>query len=305
MPNSRGSAAANCSRSVDEKINAGQYYDAQQMVKTLYRRLCARAEYLAAGQLCVDLAARFSSVGEYELAANLGQDLVSSLELRKEPPSDENLSQIEAITSGIPSNAAASQKYALMHKALKWSSAFCSSGHPRLHRIAALSHWADGDFGKCQGHYVFCGDGPGLAKMVSEWRQKGYAIERDLFSLRVLLILLSLDDLTTARSFWDAVNRGETLFENCKAECPEPAVQFGTFLLAAAERRSIKFFRIVRGKYHLVIRRDRTFDKYLDEIEAKVFGSQAQKNGIGALFDLLLGSGDSLPSAVPALEGET
>lgn len=288
-----------CSRSVDEKIDAGQYYDAQQMAKSLYRRLCAKAQHAEAGQLCVDLASRFSAVGEFELAANLGQDLVSSLEARQELPSDENLSQIEAIFQAIPSNAASSQKYALVYKALKWSSASCSSGHPRLHRIAALSHWADGNFGKCQGHYVYCGDGPGLAKMVREWRQKGYTIERDLFSLRVLLILLSLSDLVTARSFWDAVNEGEALdlramdvAEN-EAEVPEPALQFGAFLLAAAESHSAKFFRIVRSKYTLVIRRDRTFDKYLDEIEAKVFGTRVQQNGIGALFDLLLGSGGS------------
>jgi hypothetical protein len=297
------------------------------MVKTLYRRLCAKAQYAEAGQLCVDLAARFSRVGEFELAANLGQDLVSSLELRQEPPTDENLSQIEAILQGIPSNAASSQKYALINKALKWSGAVCTTGHPRLHRIAALSHWADGEFGKCQGHYVFCGDGPGLAKMVREWRQKGYAIERDLFSLRVLLILLSLNDIATARSFWDVVNEGEALdlqvvetdadFKEAnwsyeeraiaaekalEAAVPEPALQFGTFLLAAAESRSIKFFRIVRSKYTLVSRRDRTFDKYLDEIEAKVFGSRAQPNGIGALFDLLLGSGDSPAPAIPSSE---
>merc|ERR1719420_1807403 len=74
---------------------------------------------------------------------------------------------------------------------------------------------------------------------------------------------------------------------------PEPPVQFGSFLLCAAEAQSLEFFREVKGKYALVTRRDPSFQKFLDEIEAKVFGIQAQKSGIGAIFDMLLGGGSS------------
>jgi hypothetical protein len=310
-------------RSIDEKIAAGEYYDAQQMVKTLHRRLCAKRKHEEADKLCVESAARFSLAGQHELAVDLGKDLVSSLATRKEEPADENLALIEAILQDIPSKVASHPKYALMHQALKWSSASaaCSTGHPRLHRLAAMSHWADGDFGKCQGHFVFCGDGPGLAEMLRAWRTKGYANEQDLFSLRLLLILLSLNDIATARSFWDDVNEIRLLpaaaassseFQTDQAlasvpsassssspaqvpvppeeQVPEAAVQCGTFLLAAAEGRNLQFFRCVRAKYLLVFRRDPTFNTYLDEVEAKVFGIQAQPQGIGAFFDLLLGS---------------
>lgn len=303
---------ASVQRSIEEKISTGQHYDAQQMVKTVHRRLCAKGKHAEAAKLCVDSAARFSGAGEHELAVDLGKDLVSSLESCQESPSEENLAQIEAILHAVPKNAATPVKYALMQQALKWSSASCSTGHPRLHRLAATSYWAEGEFGKCQGHFVFCGDGVGLAEMVSEWRQRGYPNERDLFSLRLLLILLSLNDLVTARSFWDAVNAGTKLpgeqavttssaarsdepegpaRAEGEASVPEPPVQCGTFLLAAAEARSLEFFRMVRGKYALVIRRDATFDKYLDEIELKVFGAQVQRNGFGALFEMLLGGG--------------
>lgn len=263
--------------------------------------------------MCVDNAARFSAVGKHELAVDLGKDLVSSLLSREAVPSEESLAQIEAILKAIPKNEATPVKYALIHQALKWSSTTCSTGHPRLHRLAATSYWAEGEFGKCQGHFVFCGDGAGLAAMVREWHKCGYPNERDLFSLRMLLILLSLNDLGTARTFWDALHAEIKLPCSIasagsgvpdQAPHPEPPVQCGTFLLCAAETRSTEFFRMVRGKYALVIRRDSTFDKYLDEIEVKVFGAQAQRSGFGALFEMLLGGGGDIGGGFGA-GGET
>merc|ERR1711924_207917 len=136
---------------------------------------------------------------------------------------------------------------------------------------------------------------------VGEWRKRGYPNERDLFSLRLLLILLSLNDLVTARAFWDAVNAGLQLpapgapSVSDQAPIPELPVQCGTLLLCAAEQKSVaaakslEFFRMVRAKYHLVIRRDPSFEKFLDEIEGKIFGAQVQRQGIGALFEMLLG----------------
>lgn len=294
---------ANVRRSIDQRIAAGQHYDAQQMVKTVHRRLCTKGKLAEADSLCVDSAARFSAAGEHELAVDLGKDFVASLEARRAVPSEESLAQIEAIVQAIPKNAAAPVKYALMQQALKWSSATCSQGHPRIHRLAATAYWAEGEFGKCQGHFVFCGDGLALAEMVGDWRKLGYPNERDLFALRMLLILLSLSDFVTARSFWDAAHaairlpspwgtsEAKSAAEGEREACPEPPVQCGTFLLCAAEARSLEFFRMVRGKYALVIRRDPTFDKYLDEIEVNVFGVQAQRSGFGALFEMLLGGG--------------
>merc|ERR1712151_1197871 len=72
---------------------------------------------------------------------------------------------------------------------------------------------------------------------------------------------------------------------------PAPAEQCGGFLLAAVEAMNLDFFRVVRAKYTLVARRDATFDKYLDEIEARAFGERRQRGGLGAIFDALLGGG--------------
>jgi len=306
-----------------EKIARGEYYDAQQMVKMVYRRLCAKGQTTEAAELCAGSAKRFSGVGEHDLAADLGKDLVATFEDSNAEPCEENLGQIEAIVECIPPNVAAAPKYALLQQALKWSSsASASKGHPRLHRLAAKAYWAEHQYGKCQAHFVYCGDGTGLANMVREWRQRGYPNEEDLFALRTLLILLSLNDVATAREFWNAVatvtmpeaggsasstatkstapdelrapTPAETPGATAVQETPEPTVQCGCFLLAAVEARNIVFFRMVRMKYALVTRRDSSFDKYLDEIEANVFGATTQQNGLGALFEVLLSGGGSI-----------
>lgn len=374
---------AQARRSIEEKIASGQYYDALQVVKTLHRRLSVKGKKSEAAQLCVENARRFNDTKQYELAVDLGKDLVSSLEASQASPSDENISQIEAVLVGIPPGAARIQKYALLNQALKWSTTCCSGGHPGLHRVGAMAYWAEKEFGKCQGHLVYCGDGPCLAQMVSEWREQGYPNERDLFALRTLLILLSLNDLTTARTFWESITESRPSFgseavptsasttsapassarevaaapdstsqleqshvgsddvpeaspdsvSSAEAEAlhqinllrtelreeliaamataeadqcmildpettpasqpvpsaPVPVVACGTFLLAAAEANNLEFFRMVRGKYALVIRRDQSFDKYLNEIESHVFGAQAQRSGLGAMFEALMG----------------
>jgi len=298
-------------RIVEDKIQSGYYYDAQQVVKTVHRRLCAKGQEEAAADLCVESARRFSNAGQHELAADLGKDLVTMLVDSNRVPCEEDLARIEAIVKEMPPGAASAPKYILLQSALTWSSSACPGGHPRLHWLAAQCYWDDHEYGKCQAHLVYCGDGLALAQMVSEWRDRGYPGERELFALRTLLILLSLNDVKTARTFWDAIS-GVPELRSTDAEgqpavpaAPEPPVQCGVFLLASVESKNLAFFRSVRAKYTLVIRRDFTFDKYLDEIECRVFGATVQRTGLGALFDSLLGglgSGPSAASTAPAAD---
>jgi len=282
-------------RAINAKIEAGDYYDAQQMVKTAFRRLGSKGQLAAALDFCVHSAGEMSNAGEHDLAADLGNDLVDSLVSAKEKPSSENLALIEKVMTKIPAHAAMVSKYRLLNSALKWSAGESSQGHPQLHRLAAESYLAEEEFGKSQNHLVYCGDGPALAALVRRWRQRGYPNEQDLFSLRVLLMLLALNDTMTARTFWNEM-AGDVFSSGTlpqETELPEPVVQCGSFLLVAAEARSIDFFRAVRGKYALVLRRDSTFEKYLDEIESRLFGVQKQQGGLGAIFDMLMGSGGS------------
>jgi hypothetical protein len=289
------------------------------MVKSAHQRLLAKGKDAEAVSLCVNAAQRLCQDGEFELAADLGKTLISHYEEQETCVSQSNLQSLESILEPMPPG---SPKYSLLQSALTWSASAASSspettkqprlsnGHPRLHELAAKTYWQGKEYGKSQAHYVYCGDGPGLAQMVLDWRKRGYPNEQGLFALRTLLILLYLNDLTTARSFWTAINStcgdresGDSLAQpppslygislagsssGEEVEHPDVVVQCGTFFLAAAEARNLEFFRTVRVKYFVTFRRDASLCKLLDEIEILVFGVTAQRGGLNAIFDALL-----------------
>lgn len=282
-------ASKHTAAAIERKIAAGEFYDAQQMVKSVYRRLCAKGLHDDATRLCVETAQRLCSVQQYDLAVDLGKDLVSMFKDESLPASDENVGCVESVLEGVPPYAASQPKFSLLKGALAWTKSSSSTpyGSPKLHKFAAKAYQSEKEYGHSQAHLVYCKDGPGLCSLVKEWREEGYPGELDLFSLRTLLILLVMNDLTTARSFWDS-------FEYSVEPAPEPPVQCGIFLLAACEGKLLDFFRAVRAKYTLVFRRDPTFDSLLDSIEQEVFGMKQQATGIGALLESILNMGGNM-----------
>lgn len=273
---------------IERKIADGDFYDAQQMVKSVHRRLCSKGNFHDATRLCVETAQRLCRSEQYDLAIDLGKDLVAMFRDEDLPISDENIGCVESVLEGVPPYAASAPKFSLLKGALAWTKSSSSTpmGSPQLHRVAAKAYWLEKEYGNSQAHLVYCADGPGLCSLVKEWREQGLPAEHDLFALRALLILLVLNDLITARSFWNS-------FEYNMESPPEPVVQCGTFLLAACECHRLDMFRDVRSKYTLVIRRDPALDSMLDSIELEVFGVKRQATGISALLESLLGMGGS------------
>lgn len=273
---------------IERKIADGDFYDAQQMVKSVCRRLCAKGQHDDATKFCVEISQRLCRVQQYDLAVDLGKDLVSMFRDESLPVSDEYIGCVESVLEGIPPYAASEPKFSLLKGALAWTKSSSSTpfGSPKLHKVAAKAYWSEKEYGHSQAHLVYCEDGPGLCSLVKEWREEGYPGEHDLFALRALLILLVLNDVVTARSFWNA-------FEYSLEPPPEPPVQCGIFLLAACEGKHLDFFRAVRAKYTLVFRRDPTFDSLLDSIEQEVFGVKQQATGIGALLESIMSMGGS------------
>merc|ERR1712216_233644 len=265
---------------------------------TFCRRMRSRGKEEAAAEFCVSCASKLCASDQYELAIDLIKDLVDFYEEAGEEPNDVSLERIETVMGSIPAGKACIVRIDLLQRALKWSSEWHDCGHPRLHRLAARAYREDHAYGKSQGHLVYCQDGNELADLIQEWKLDGYPNEEHLFSLRALLILLSLNDLSTARSFWDRAAGSASIPQIQSAveyagnddptTPPTPALQCGCFLLAAAEAANLPFFRSVRAKYALVIRRDKSFDRFLDEIEVRVFGAQPQSQaGAGGLASLL------------------
>eukprot|EP00922_Rhytidocystis_sp_ex-Travisia-forbesii_P006082 GHVS01008813.1.p1 GENE.GHVS01008813.1~~GHVS01008813.1.p1 ORF type:complete len:311 (-),score=67.26 GHVS01008813.1:42-836(-) len=209
------------------------------------------------------------------------------------------------------------EKFGFIEKAVKWtkvtptassgssssaSSSSCSPyvrsiGHTRLHLHAGIAAWMEGLFGRAQNHLVFCdGEGRRLCELVSEgggWISRGYSGEKDLFLLRLVLMLLAINDVRTADQVMDERRRGRTGQEEKGNEEEDDVIdsislveQFAYLLVSACKYKNCDFFNTVIRKYNLVLRRDGLFSKLTEQISANVFGKPvAKKSGfLSTLF---------------------
>eukprot|EP00811_Abedinium_folium_P008762 NODE_18099_length_910_cov_6.893997.p1 GENE.NODE_18099_length_910_cov_6.893997~~NODE_18099_length_910_cov_6.893997.p1 ORF type:complete len:171 (+),score=54.99 NODE_18099_length_910_cov_6.893997:333-845(+) len=127
----------------------------------------------------------------------------------------------------------------------------------------------------------------GLEDARAQFVAEGSCEEEELFALRALLILMSLDDVATARDYWNKIAAPQD------AATVAAALQCGSLLLAAAELRSLELWRCARTASAHVLRRDDSFERYLEEIEARIFGAAAPCTGLGALFKAFFSGGDA------------
>ncbi|CBZ55714.1 conserved hypothetical protein [Neospora caninum Liverpool] len=279
--------------SVDRKIDSGDLYDAHQLVRTLFFRFMAKRESTQAVELCRVYGLRFAGLDQEALAVDLGMNMLTALEASRQaedgaPPSDEQLGQVIELFNACAAAGGKKgvDKYKLINRALKWSRSPQSPfGHVRLHRAAAEAYWKEQRYGLCQGHLIYCRDPEALSQMVKEWQAAGYLSERPFFWLRLILILLCLRDTETAEKVlggsgenWDS------------SEVPAP-LQLAYLLVCACKYKSGKLFDLLKQKYHLVLRRDETFAKYMDEIEKRTIGRiQRPSVGLASLFSSLMAS---------------
>ncbi|PFH37519.1 putative edge expressed protein [Besnoitia besnoiti] len=278
--------------SVDRKIEAGDVYDAHQLVRTLFFRYMARTEAMQAAELCRIYGLRFAALGQDALAVDLGMNMLKAIEASRsaDEPTPLTDDQLEQIVELFHACAAADvkngvDKYKFINRALKLSrTSQAPFGHVRLHRAAADAYWKEKRFGSSQGHLIYCRDPETLSQMVRDWQEVGYLSERPFFWLRLTLILLCLEDVETAEKVilngtgenWDS------------SEVPAP-LQLAYLLVCACKFKSEKLFDLLKQRYHLVLRRDETFAKYMGEIERRVIGRvQRPSGGLASLFSSLM-----------------
>ncbi|KFH05118.1 putative edge expressed protein [Toxoplasma gondii VAND] len=277
--------------SVDRKIDNGDLYDAHQLVRTLFFRFMAKRETLQAVELCRLYGLRFAGLDQEALAVDLGMNMLTALEAsgteeEETAPSEPQLDQIIELFNACAAagDKKGVDKYKFINRALKWSrTPQAPFGHVRLHRAAADAYWKERRYGLCQGHLIYCRDPEALSQMLKEWQATGYLSERPFFWLRLVLVLLCLRDTETAEKLLDSSGENWTSFE-----VPAP-LQLAYLLVCACKYKSGKLFDLLKQKYHLVLRRDPTFAKYMDEIEKRAIGRiQRPSTGLASLFSSLM-----------------
>uniref|UniRef100_A0A0G4GP14 Uncharacterized protein n=1 Tax=Chromera velia CCMP2878 TaxID=1169474 RepID=A0A0G4GP14_9ALVE len=292
-------------RSIEKKLEENQPYDASQMVKTLYARACNKGSFHEAADMAFDFALKFAQKELYTIAADFGMMMVQAWEnactsnasvgeIEMDGSSAQSVQssraaffshedrrqKIQTVLSACPPKSS-KDKFKFVERAVKNSiSDEVPDGDPGLHKLAGEAYLSEEEYGKAQLHLVFCGDVQLLLALLAAWKAKCYASERDLLVLRLVLVLLSMKDVATA----DALVRE---YADLDAPFVDPPLQFAYLLVEACKQQQVGFYKHIKTKYTLVLRRDPAFSECLAVIEAVCLGMEEQRGAGGGLGNLM------------------
>lgn len=286
---------------LEKSVEAGNYYEAQQMYKTVHARYVAAKSYAPA----IDLLQSGASVqlrhGQVTCGVELGILLVETFGKAGMKYDTVALERIKSVVSSFPRTDMSARErknlaktseaylaakarvegfYAFMRAAIRWciEAGGPSRGPPELHDIMAEYLWTQSpelDLNKASSHYVRTGHPEKHAKALIECMNECDREEMDLILARNVLLYLTLGNLRDANRLVNVVRKelGEKNYPDT------PLVQFIKYLLLTLERDAMPLLHSLRESYKDQIGRDSTLVEYLDTIAEKFYGVQ-HKNGL-------------------------
>lgn len=261
------------------KIEQGSFYDAHQLCRAIFDRFGRRKDVNGGLDFGMSYGELFASKEKHELTVNLGLRTLQLLKDNDVKASDLYLEKLATFFILCPAHST-DGKYEFMNNLIGWSKTIYPDGSPFLRSIIADAYLAEGKYGACQGHIVYCDDADAMAILVREWKVKGYPLEQDFFALRLICILLSRTRVDVA---------GKLLEKLELPEVPQPPLQLAWLLWAACFERNLALLEVVQRKYALIIRVDPTFEKLLSAIQSDLFGIKPQQNGMMAILQKMMG----------------
>jgi len=299
---------------LEKRVQDGEYYEAQQMYKSVNSRYLHAKKYSDSISLLASGATAMLNHGQVTCGTELGLLLIQTMNVAKVSFDKSAIDQIRAIYDAYPrvtnsqdgneaspsgvefSEAAVAARTrvegctSFLRAALKWSmeSGELSRGAPELHDMLAVYMWTESpapEILKVSQHFVRGNQPETFARVVVECMSQCYPSEADLVIARAVLLYLSLGNLRDANCLWDSVR--QRLSDNSEAFPDSPLLHFVKFLLSTLERDALPLFRMLRQKYKPSLERDPSLDEYLDEIAERFYNVPRRDGMQGMLGDFM------------------
>jgi len=199
---------------LENKVNEGDYYEAQQMYKTLYFRYVNVQRHDEAINLLTNGACtmlRHQHFNEGTELALLLINLYCEINRKVEPIVIEKIMEIFNLYNGNNSIEALNGKENFMKQAIRWSAQMDPNkvGNPIFHDALALSFYEQKDYGKAQRHFLRGTKPHEFARMLVEWSLESYPSERDLIIARSVLLYLCHSNLKDANIIYEDFIQGK------------------------------------------------------------------------------------------------
>jgi len=269
---------------LDNSIEAGNYYEAHQMYRTLYFRYTAQRKYDECLDLLYNGSLKLVSKNQDTSAADLGLLIVDTLEKRGVSNDSDDV-WIERLSKIIQQlNASTVERETLINRSIKWSGDMSgnSLGHPKMHKSIAVIFWAEGNTEQARHHYLLCREGHLCGRILIKINEtKGYTSELDLFIVQAVLQQLCLKDRKTAEDTFVSYTSQHPQILRKDMPFKQPLLNFIYFLFRSIDMGRLDCFRSLCDLYKPSLNRDPSFDKYLVKIGVLFFGAAPPVSAVG------------------------
>jgi len=272
---------------LQQTVAEGNFYEAQQMYKTLYFRYYSTKRILEAKGMLTSGALVMLQHSQTTCATELARLLLNIYNEQHTKVTKESLEPIVNITAAYPIGDQG--KISLLKNAIKWSITEGNNkqGDSTLYALLARSYAEVRDYAAAQKCYIKSNEPQEFSVMLVKWISEGYSSESDLFLGRAVFQYLSLSNLRDANILFAETSKhikGNT-----------PLMNFVRFLLLTLEYNAYPLFEILLQKYLLSLTRDPSFLQYLDHIAQVFYGmkprsSSTTTGGFGNFFSDMLKS---------------
>ncbi|XP_073245589.1 Golgi to ER traffic protein 4 homolog isoform X2 [Porites lutea] len=183
---------------LNKTIEDGEYYEAHQLIRTLYFRYISQKSYEDAIEIVHNGACLFLKHKQEGSGNDLALLMIECFRTAHIPVGDSALEKIRSIFELYEPGSL--NRYEFIREAIKWTSDTDPSlkyGHPELHLLCAHRFWKEKNFSDSQYHFLFTSDGQQCAAMLVEnATSRGFPGEADLFVTQAVLQKGSLSQFT-------------------------------------------------------------------------------------------------------------
>ncbi|XP_022959413.1 Golgi to ER traffic protein 4 homolog [Cucurbita moschata] len=294
---------------IEDVVDSGDYYGAQQMYKSVSARYVAAERYSEALDILQSGACTQLKHEQVTCGGELAVLFVETLIKGKVPYGDNTLERVRKIYQNFPqiplpqhfgedddvqqlSEALGAAKTrvegcsSFLKAALKWSMEFGphKSGSPEIHVMLATYVYSESpevDMTRVTYHLVRGNNPKKFASMLVNFMGKCYPGEDDMAIARAVLMYLSLGNLRDANCLIDELKKQEECGE---LEFPDSElIEFIIYLLLTLQRDALPLFNMLRANYKPSIEREPSLNEFLDEIAEKFYGVR-RRNPLQGIF---------------------
>ncbi|KAI8095390.1 hypothetical protein BDF21DRAFT_405774 [Thamnidium elegans] len=273
-----------------ESVNAGNYYEAQQMYRTVARRLNKQQKYQDTIRLLHDGAILLLQHNQNGSGSDLANYMLETYKLASVPVDEASLDRVVEILSLYP--AAEVGRKTFISNAFRWAKANGEypQGDPELHDYVGTMFYNEKKYNLAEDHLLLGTKHSAelIGKLAYEWAVEENVQYKGIYLARIVLQFLASKDILFAqlayKNFISAGKQpvaGESQVRKAPADEPtsyyiyaDPWINFTQMLLLTVQRDASDLFKEVQSKYEGLYGSEPNFVELVQDIGFQFFNIQ-------------------------------